>query len=340
MIALARRRLVHAERATVAGEDGFRFHHALIRDAVYAGVPEQSRAELHEAVARVLAERGPERDEAVGYHLEHAAALRAASGEPAARLRQEASRRLGAAGIRAMKRVDGRTAADLIARALALATDEDRELECAFGLALKFSGEMARAESLFEDVAARSAAAGDERIEYLARIEQVWTRLTRGDMTLAEVDCLISHSLEIFESARDDFALGRALHCRLSVNGVYHFRYRDHEALVERIRAHYERAGFSHGSAHFLLAVSAYRGQTPVREAITRCNALVEDAKAPFWRSFILPMLAPLEAMDARFDEARAHLEEARACASGVRGRRIARHELGVGGSGGRVARR
>ena len=40
LIALARRRLVHAERATVAGEDGFRFHHALIRDAVYAGVPE------------------------------------------------------------------------------------------------------------------------------------------------------------------------------------------------------------------------------------------------------------------------------------------------------------
>ena len=40
LIALARRRLVHAERATLAGEDGFRFHHALIRDAVYAGVPE------------------------------------------------------------------------------------------------------------------------------------------------------------------------------------------------------------------------------------------------------------------------------------------------------------
>ena len=121
LIALARRRLVHAERATLAGEDGFRFHHALIRDAVYAGVPEQSRAELHEAVARVLGERGPERDEAVGYHLEHAAALRTASGEPAAALRREASRRLGAAGIRAMKRVDGRTAVDLLTRALALA---------------------------------------------------------------------------------------------------------------------------------------------------------------------------------------------------------------------------
>ena len=59
LIALARRRLVHAERATLPGEDGFRFHHALICDAVYAGVPEHARAELHEAVARVLGERGP-----------------------------------------------------------------------------------------------------------------------------------------------------------------------------------------------------------------------------------------------------------------------------------------
>ena len=150
LIALARRRLVHAERATVAGEDGFRFHHALIRDAVYAGVPEQSRAELHEAVARVLAERGPERDEAVGYHLEHAAALRAASGEPAAALRREASHRLGAAGIRAMKRVDGRTAIDLLTRALALADDDQRELECALGMAYKFSGDP-RAEALLDD---------------------------------------------------------------------------------------------------------------------------------------------------------------------------------------------
>ena len=66
LIALARRRLVHAERATLDDEDGFRFHHALIRDAVYAGVSETSRAELHEAVARVLGDRGPERDEAVG----------------------------------------------------------------------------------------------------------------------------------------------------------------------------------------------------------------------------------------------------------------------------------
>jgi tetratricopeptide (TPR) repeat protein len=96
------------------------------------------------------------------------------------------------------------------------------------------------------------------------------------------------------------------------VNGVYRFLYRDHEVLVERMRTHYERADFAHGSALFVLAVAAYRGATPVPEGVGTCNRLLEGAGGPFWRSFILPMLAALEAMDERFDDARAHLEEAR----------------------------
>ena len=310
LIALARRRLVHAERATVAGEDGFRFHHALIRDAVYAGVPEQSRAELHEAVARVLGERGPERDEAVGYHLEHAAALRAASGEPAAALQREASRRLGAAGIRAMKRVDGRTAIGLLTRALALADDEQRELQCALGMAYKFSGDP-RAESLLDDLARRSAAAGDARIEHLARIELVWPRLARGELGIDEADSLLERSFAIFTDD-DDFARGRAWHCRVVVDAVYRFRYGELDDVITRLQLHYARSGFARGSAPFLRATHAYRGPTPVREGIDRCDALLADAGTPFWQSFILPMLAVLEAMDERLDAARAHLDEAR----------------------------
>jgi DNA-binding SARP family transcriptional activator len=320
LIALARRRLVHAERTSLPGEDGFRFHHALIRDAVYAGIPERARAELHEAVARVLGERGPERDEAVGYHLEQAAAIRAASGEPAVELRREASRRLGAAGIRAMKRVDGRTAIDLLTRALALADGEQREVECALGMAYKFSGHTQRAAALLQDCVERSAAAGDSRIEQLARIELVWPSLARGDLRLEDVDDLLERSFELFESARDDFALGRAWHSRTVVDNVYRFRF--DEDAVNRVRMYYERSGFALGSALFLLAGAACRGQTPAREGIERCHRLLEDAGGPFWLSFILPMLAVLEAMDTRIDSARAHLEEAR----------LARREFPEGG--------
>jgi DNA-binding SARP family transcriptional activator/tetratricopeptide (TPR) repeat protein len=310
LIALARRRLVHPERAPLPGEDGFKFHHALIRDAVYVGLSAPSRAELHQTVARVLAARGPEADEVVGYHLEHAATLTAASGGPAAALRREASSRLGAAGISAVKRVDGRTAIGLLARALALADDEPLDVACALGMAYKFSGDPARAETLLQHCLEQSADTADARIEHLARVELIWPRLARGDLMLDEVDRVLDRSIEIFESLRDDFALGRAWHCRTVVDNIYRFRF-DEEG-VNRVREHYERSGFALGSALFLLAGAACRGRLPARQGIDRCQVLLEQSGGPFWRSFILPMLAVLEAMDGRLDSARAHLDEAR----------------------------
>ena len=53
------------------GEDGFRFRHALIRDAAYAGIPKRTRADLHERFAGWLELHGG-RDELLGYHLEQA----------------------------------------------------------------------------------------------------------------------------------------------------------------------------------------------------------------------------------------------------------------------------
>ena len=57
-----------------------------------------------------------------------------------------------------MKRVDGRTAIDLLTRALALADDEQREVECALGMAYKFSGDTPRAESILRASVERSTA--------------------------------------------------------------------------------------------------------------------------------------------------------------------------------------
>jgi DNA-binding SARP family transcriptional activator/tetratricopeptide (TPR) repeat protein len=315
LMALVRRRLVLPERASTPGEDGFRFQHALIRDAVYAGVPEPRRAESHEAVARALDGRGPELDESVGYHLECAVLLRASRGDAGLELRQEAGRRLGAAGMRALKRVDGRAATGLLSRAIALLADGDEsklELECALGIAAKFAGDVARADALLEEVVRKSVAAGDARIEHLARIEQAYPRLGRGELSTADVLELAERGRTIFEAADDDFGLGRAWHCTAVVKAVYEFHYADLEATAVRIRRHYERTGFATGSAIFLIAGAVSRGPTPVPEAIERCRSLFAEAGTPVWQSFILPMLAALEARAGNFDQARAHLEDAR----------------------------
>jgi DNA-binding SARP family transcriptional activator len=305
LMALVRRGLVHPERTFVQGEDGFRFRHALIRDAVYAGIPEGTRAGLHERVARSLEITDAYLDETIGYHLEQA-------GAPFAR---EAARRLGAAGVRAMKRVDGRAAEELLTRAVSLLEGDDEtklELECALGMSLKFSGEGTRAEKVLEDVVERSRAIGAARIEHLARVEQAWPRLGRDEISVDEALAIADRASQVFEPLGDDWGLGRAGHLRVAVNGVYRFQYREIDDTIVRVRAHYARSGFAPGSALFMHAVSTYRGPTPADEGIVRCRALLEEAGSPVWQSFILPVLAALEAMQERFDEARAHLDEAR----------------------------
>ena len=305
LMALVRRRLVHPERALLPGEDGFRFHHALIRDAVYAGIPETARAVLHESVARSLEGRNPELDETVGYHLEQAALL-----DPDLRLAHEAAERLGAAGMRALRRVDARCAIDLLTRALALESTLERE--CALGTAYKFAGDLVRAEALLDDVVRKSKLSGDGRIEHLAAVELVWPRLAGGDLALDDVLALLERAKPVFEQAGDDFALGRAWHLTAAVKGVYELRYGEFVHAATRCRRHYERSGFAAGSVVVLFAVAAYRGPTPVRSAIRRCRALLADAGTPVWASFVLPPLAALEAMAGRFDAARRHLEDAR----------------------------
>ena len=77
--ALVRKGLLRPDRRSLAGEDGFRFAHILVRDAAYDSMPKRLRGELHERFAdwvEVRARERPELDEILGHHLEQARALR------------------------------------------------------------------------------------------------------------------------------------------------------------------------------------------------------------------------------------------------------------------------
>jgi tetratricopeptide (TPR) repeat protein len=302
-MALVRRRLVHPEQATAGGEDGFRFHHALIRDSVYAGIDDTARARSHEVVARVIDARSGDVDELVGYHLEQASRV-----DPT--LIDEAGRRLGAAGERAMRRIDAHTAVDLLTRATALVPDP--ELRWALGTALKFRGDVAPATELLEEVVRESSERGDARLELLARVELVWPMLASGAITVDEALALTQRACALFEERSEAFGLGRALHLECAVRSVYTFHYGVLEEIVPRIVGLYERTGGDPASVTGLSAVSAYRGPRPVPEAIKRCHALLIEAATPVWASFVLPPLAALEAMRGEFERARRILEEAR----------------------------
>ena len=72
---LVRRELIRPDRTQLAGDDGYRFRHLLIRDAAYEALPKATRADLHTRFADWLDEHGHslvELDEIMGYHLEQA----------------------------------------------------------------------------------------------------------------------------------------------------------------------------------------------------------------------------------------------------------------------------
>ena len=102
LLTLVRKQLIRPDRATLPGDDGFRFGHILIRDAAYEAIPKRQRAELHERFADWLAERlgADAPDEIVGYHLEQAYRYGAELGARRLRARRASCRAAGRAAAR------------------------------------------------------------------------------------------------------------------------------------------------------------------------------------------------------------------------------------------------
>ena len=123
LLALARKQFVRPD--TTAPEEGFRFHHALIRDAAYDGIPKATRADLHERVAARLEAQTAD-DALVGYHLEQAFGFRRELGNPDPELAARAGRLLRAAGQKAFSRSDLPATVSLLERARSAASATTR----------------------------------------------------------------------------------------------------------------------------------------------------------------------------------------------------------------------
>ena len=117
---LSRRSFVHPADGAEPGDDGYRFHHVLLRDAAYATLTKADRATLHERTAAWLDRNGSGDDALVGYHLEQAVLYRRELGEDADELATAAGERLGEAGMRVLRTNDVATGVGLLGRAVAL----------------------------------------------------------------------------------------------------------------------------------------------------------------------------------------------------------------------------
>src|SRR5262249_41378662 len=168
LVALVRKQLIRPDRATLAGDDGFRFTHALIRDAAYDGIGKEQRAELHERLADWLKSRPAPSDEIVGYHLEQVFRLRTevgAAGAHESEVAAEAAERLASAARAALARVDVGAGARLLERAVSLLDPRPAELLATLGATLIEAGQLADAGGVLAEAIEQAMRDDDARIE-------------------------------------------------------------------------------------------------------------------------------------------------------------------------------
>jgi len=323
LLSLARKDLLAARPGR---DDRYRFRHALIRDAAYAGLSKELRAQLHKRfaawAARGNAGRAGELDEIIGYHLEQSFRYREQLGpldDDARSLAGRAGEVLGTAGRRAFARDDMHAAIKLLDRAVALLTGEHparlelmRELSGAFWAI----GEVARSETLLNGLLETATLMGDRRIEHHALLELAQHRsMSEADMDMADFEDVTRETIRVFEQLGNDEDLAIAWR-RLSLVPRARGDFAACEDALEHALHHARRAGIVKEEARVLTSLCdiLVYGPAPVEEALRRCVAMREQAsRNRLIEAGVIPPMATLLAMRGDFDEARARCAEVEA---------------------------
>ena len=330
LASLGRRGLIRPARNAEPGDDAYRFHHVLLRDAAYGTLTKRDRAALHERAAAWLDRESRGDDAIAGYHLEQAAALLRSLGQPADELASAAGDRVGLAAMRAWRQNDARAAVGLLRRATALLPAGERraELLCELALAESNAGEGDGREAL--DRAAQDArVAASARVSARVAVERAAVAFRNGSMSAAEALEIAGRSIDMLSAAGDDRALGRAW---IAVSDVHQWacRYGDAAEATRSAAESYARASFSPALAHALLSHSLLYGPTPVGEATAECEALRVSPPDRFADANVALALGALAALEGRFEDGRALCDEARATYLEF-GARVAVHRLWSG---------
>jgi class 3 adenylate cyclase/tetratricopeptide (TPR) repeat protein len=183
LLTLVRKAFIRPDRAALPGDDGFRFGHALIRDAAYEAIPKRQRASLHERFADWLVSRlGDDApDEIVGYHLEQAYRFGIEIGSIDQPLGDRAAARLAAGAGSARVRQDVAAAENLLGRAMTLVPEGPVRagLLVELGEVLGLAGKPAEAQAAFEQARQLADAASDPHVRWLATLGLAEIRLER-----------------------------------------------------------------------------------------------------------------------------------------------------------------
>ena len=318
VMALVRRDLVRPDEGLFPGEDAFRFRHLLIRDAAYARIPKERRAELHERFAewmeRVAGERAPEFEEIVGYHLEQAWRSRRDLGpldELGRSLGARAAGHLAAAGSRAFARGDYGAASNLLDRAVAATPDGTpgrAALLADLANALGDHGEHARAVDVATEAIVAAEREGDRRAALLA---DLWSLFYGKFDVRPGGPAIAGRIVADLERLGDAATSARAM----IVQGAFVMwdgRTTDAAEILQSA-ADLARDAGERGTeleALGVLALARAEGSTPVDEALARLEGVRERiGEAPRGLGFLYTAESTLLGLAGRVEEARERWE-------------------------------
>jgi tetratricopeptide (TPR) repeat protein len=318
--ALVRKGMIRPDESAFAGQDAFRFHHILIRDAAYQSLPSATRADLHERFAewmeRIAGERVDEYEEILGYHLEQACRQRLAS-TSGSDLASRASRFLASAGRRALDRDDVTAALNLLSRASELdPTDAPEALSIRLFLAeaMQNSGDYRRADETLTDIADRARVIGDPGLEWRAKIRQAWVIGSTTNITLGQITGTAEQAIEVFSELGDDWGLSQCwgLLAWMRFNAG---RAGEGQKAATKAASHARSAGDVSAEMWSLVGALGYGvyGPTPVEDLLTMLGDVRERVKGfPGHEANLSLHEAQLESMRGNVEAARAAIAHAR----------------------------
>jgi class 3 adenylate cyclase/tetratricopeptide (TPR) repeat protein len=314
LLSLARRQFIRPLRGSDPGEDAFAFSHTLVRDAAYAAMPKEVRADLHVRVADHLEARERSQPEVVGHHLAEAVRYRRELGQSAGTdtIAARGARLLAAGGRRALGSGDDRAAARLLETAADLVpSDEDvgRDLRLELGRALAGSGQLDRAQAVFSELHAAARRSRDRLLELHTELGLASLRAqTDAAMPMSELSAIGERAIPELEAEGDDRGLARSwflIHWALFRTG----RLADSIEASEQVVAYSERAGDSRERLRALgaIAMAILWGPISVGDARRRCDELLErGGGARLMDAFTARVRGGLSSMDGQFERGRA----------------------------------
>ena len=317
LVGLVRKGLIGTNRGTAAGEDAFRFTHALIRESAYCGIPKLLRGQLHAGVAGWLEQWPAAADETVGFHLERACHLLAEVGVGDEREREWAKRavsRLTRASRSALARGDPAGASVLLERCTVLARSDEATywaLLPALGAALFEAGRMTEATRVLDEALAQVR---DPVLQARAQVEREFVRLeTQTSAGTSRAREVADAMLPVLERAGDHDGQSRLWCLRARVAWDVGAVGRADEAWCRAAECA-RHSGDERQLYDTVMrrASAAVYGPTPVDEAISLCEeirGLVYGGAVAVTAT--MHALASLYAMKGEFERARTLLDEA-----------------------------